>query len=318
MQSSVFLVGTEPYCIWDSDLAECSRRFLTGLDPEYFQYSFQAHVDTEDEKRASVALRLGLHHALETFFSLIGALLQAPDCPFAWISKYNTSTLRTVVQQVSQVDKGLHTKLNINEPSWLELSRCINQADPPDPTKRDALIAGFAWLWQRMATEFLSEHHTSEYNSIKHGFRVRSGGFELAIAQQDTPGTQPPPDAFKPLGKSDFGSMFFRVEPLTRTKGDRSLTVAEHSVNWSLERTVLLYQLAYISINNVVSALRSLNGVPPTECKYLWPTDPKEFRRPWDHSTGVTSMVFRRECDPKIARAITRDELIALVGTNGA
>ena len=73
------MVNREPYCLWDTDLIGRSREFLKGLDPEFFEYSLNVHLEARDQQRASVALRLALHHALETLFSLLGAYIQAPD-----------------------------------------------------------------------------------------------------------------------------------------------------------------------------------------------------------------------------------------------
>ena len=47
--------------------------FLNGIDVEYFDYAIKAHLETDDEKRASIALRTISHHAIETLFSLLGA-----------------------------------------------------------------------------------------------------------------------------------------------------------------------------------------------------------------------------------------------------
>lgn len=319
MQSSIFLVDNEPYCIWDPELKESCKRFLKGLDPEYFQYAFNAHLETEDEKRASVALRLSLHHGLETFFSLVGAFVQAPDCPFAWLSKCSTAALRSVVVRIGKGDKELFTKLNLSEPSWPEIARCVHHTYMPGTERQSETVDGFTKLWQRMAHEFLATEHIDEYNSIKHGFRVRSGGFGLAVAVESSPGIEPAPDAFKGLGRSDFGSTFFKIEPLSATKGERSLVLAEQSVNWSLERIVLLNQATYISINNLVSALRIVNDFAASECKFLRPEDSKNFLSAWDHSAGVGSMTWRRGTNPTIARTLTRIDILgALNRSNDA
>jgi hypothetical protein len=310
MQSSTFLVDNEPYCIWDSELKESCTRFLKGLDPDYFQYAFSAHLETEDEKRASVALRLSLHHGLETFFSLVGAFVQAPDCPFAWLSKCSTAALRSVVERIGKGDKELFTKLNVSEPSWPEIARVVHCTYMPGTVRQAEAVDGFTELWQRMAHEFLTTEHIDEYNSIKHGFRVANGGFGIAVAVESSPGVEPAPEAFKELGKSDFGSSFFRIEPLSATKGERSLVLAEQSVNWSLERIVLLNQATYMSINNIVSALRIVNDFAASDCKFLRPEDSKNFLSAWDYSPGVRSMTWRRNTNPTIARTLTRIEIL--------
>ena len=88
MDRYVFAVADEPYCCWEYDLAERNQRFLATLDATYFHYVADRHfeeVEGENRQRAAVALRAAYHHGLETLFSLLGALTQAPDAVPAWL-----------------------------------------------------------------------------------------------------------------------------------------------------------------------------------------------------------------------------------------
>lgn len=161
-----------------------------------------------------------------------------------------------------------------------------------------------------MAHEFLSAEHIDEYNSLKHGFRIRSGGFGIAFAPESSPGVAPPPEAFTQLGKSEFGSSFFKVEPLTSARSERSLVVSHQSFNWPIEKVILLNRAVYISINNVVAALRIVNDIPPSECRFLRPEDQADFLSPWNYSSGVGSMNWKHVVNPSIARSLTRQELL--------
>jgi hypothetical protein len=60
-------------------------------------------------------------------------------------------------------------------------------------------------------------------NSIKHGFRIRAGDFALAVGPEHEYGVAPPDDEMKLLGKSDYGSTFFRIESVGNGKRNRSL-----------------------------------------------------------------------------------------------
>ncbi len=73
MDSSIFVVNQEPYCIWEIDVQERNKEFLNGIDTDFFDYIVELHLNADDEKRASIALRSTLHHAMETMFSLLGA-----------------------------------------------------------------------------------------------------------------------------------------------------------------------------------------------------------------------------------------------------
>lgn len=125
MQSSVFAVNDEPYCLWEVDLEARTRTFLEGIDPDYFDYVLQAHTETEDEKRAMVAIRLSLHHATEALFSLLGSFVQAPDCPYAWIAKCSNPQLREFAERVNREDRSLITKLRLPSVSWVSVASSI-------------------------------------------------------------------------------------------------------------------------------------------------------------------------------------------------
>ncbi len=83
------------------------------------------------------------------------------------------------------------------------------------------------------------------------------------------------------------------------------------SLNWSLERVILLHQLVYMSINNIVSALKVVNDYPPGTCRFLRPENDTDFELPWTHSPGVTSMSFDAVIDESRLPNITKAELLS-------
>jgi hypothetical protein len=291
MKSAIFVVGDEPYCLWEDDVAKRTRDFLTGLDTEFFAYILNAHVQTEDEKRASVAIRLALHHATETLFSLLGAFVQAPECPYAWIAQCRTEELREVVRRIGVGDSTLITKWAMPFHGWEAVAAAVLRSCDPNSERHQRIVTGFGKAWSALSDELHSEVVSNEYNAIKHGFRARSGGFTLAIGREETPGVAAPQSAMAMLGQSAFGSSFLKIEKL-KGKGGRHLRSRKTSVNWSLERDILLLQLCQMSINNVVSGLKVENGSPASECQFQFPSADDDFTRPWGYSTGVTNMSF--------------------------
>ena len=100
----VFAVAEDTYCCWDQDLAQHNASFLATLDADYFAYLAEVHLrelDGENRQRAAVSLRTAYHHGVETLFSLLGAMAQAPDAVPAWLPKCLTPNLREVVQHLS-------------------------------------------------------------------------------------------------------------------------------------------------------------------------------------------------------------------------
>ncbi len=261
MQSSIFLVNEEPYCIWEVDILERNNKFLDGIDTGYFNYIIETNSNVDDEKRASIVLRSTLYHAMETMFSLLGAYMQAPDCTYAWIAKCSNTQLRDLIEKINTPNNDVFTKLNIDEVSWNSLAKSIFQCYLPGTERNKETVEEFASFWARTAGEFTKKNHINEYNSLKHGFRVRSGGFSLAIGVEHEYGVSPPKEEMTSLGKSDYGTSFFTIEPIGRGKGNRSIRSRRVSVNWCIENTILHIQLISMAIRNLTSALKIAGGM---------------------------------------------------------
>ena len=309
MKPTIFAVGDEPYCLWESDVVERTRNFLAGLDAEFFSYVLEAHMEAEDEKRASVAIRLALHHGTETLFSLLCAFVQAADCPYAWIAQCRTEDLRKVVSRISAGDDSLITRWEKPFLGWNDVAAAVLLAFQPGTEKHKRNVTGFGKAWHALAGELQDEVVNHEYNALKHGFRTRSGGFTLAFGRQETKGVPAPESAMKVLGGSQFGAMFYKVEKL-KGRGGRHLRSRRTSVNWSLERDILLLQLIQLSINNVISALKVENGVPANECQFQALGDDEDFMRAWSHSTSVTNMNFDFVLDENELPEVTKSDIL--------
>lgn len=311
MQSSVFAVNDEPYCLWEVDPERRVRSFLDGLDVDFFEYTLQTHLQTEDEKRALVAIRLSLHHATETMFSLLGAFVQAPDCPYAWIAKCSNGELREFTERVNRSDPLLISKLNIPLVNWHSIGSAVFATYQPGTERQTNTVECFANLWAALTEELNKPAYVDEYRALKHGFRIRPGGFTLVAGVEHEYGIPPPAAEMKTIGKSAFGATFLKIEPLGSAKGTRHIRSRQTSVNWSLERIILLHQLVHMSINNVVSALKVVNQYKPSECRFLRPENDSDFTEPWKYSSGVTSMNFDHELDDDLLPSLNKAELLA-------
>ena len=310
MNNTIIVVNDEPYCIWEHDLKGRNNEFLESIDVEYFDYVLNTHLSTEDEKRAAVSLRMSFHHALETMFSLLGSYVQAPDCAYAWIIKCSTTDLREVVRRINQGDKTLISKLKLADISWRAIAELIFSCYMPGTEKNKITTELFAQLWQRLAHEFLDKSYIDEYNSLKHGFRIRAGGFGLAIGLEHQYGVPPPDDEMKLIGHSEYGASFFRLESIGLEKKNRSLRSRRISLNWKIEKITLLIQLISMSINNVTSALKFVNGYSPASLKFTRPTEDDDFEKPWLYSPGVISFNIDSTIDESRVVSTTRKGLL--------
>jgi hypothetical protein len=243
MQSFPFAVNDEPFCLWEVEPERRVRSFLDGIDVDFFEYRLQTHLETEDEQRALVAIRFSLHHATEAMFSLLGAFVQAPRCPYAWIAKCSNDNLRALTARVSRSDPQLISKLNIPIVNWHSVGTAIFATYQPGTERQENTVKCFADLWDRLTGEINDQTYVDEYNALKHGFRIRPGGFTLAVGVEHEYGVPPPASEMESIGQPAFGASFYKIEPLGSVKGNRHIRSWQISVNWSLERTILLHQL---------------------------------------------------------------------------
>jgi len=65
-----------------------------------------------------------------------------------------------------------------------------------------------------------------------------------------------------------------------------------------------------MSINNVTSALKFLNGYSPPSLKFTRPTEDDDFEKPWLYSPGVTSFNMDFTIDESRVVPTTRKVLL--------
>ena len=283
MQYSIIVVDDTPYCFWDWDIKGKNIDFIKHFDPKYFEYLAAMHyriIDSEDsdnkEKQySSIAIRNAYSHALETLFALMGAMFQAPDCVAGWLKKYKTVELYSLVKKIHRNQK-FRKKIILSEYSWKGISETVHQFKLEDETKTREIKDNFAAFWQRLANDFLDKEFQSEYNSIKHGYRVQPGGFKLAFGLQTEFGKPAPPEKMQLLGGSDYGSTFFIEE---YPAGDKNnIWLRRKSRNWLPKNFVHALNLISMSIENIKSFLLIVNGIDPQEVRFSWPERSEERR----------------------------------------
>src|SRR5690606_4076026 len=275
-----FVVYERPLAVWSLDLAEENRMFIFGIDHTYFS----ALTDTQvpllagDDTRmnAALAIRLTYGHALETFFALLGSAIQAPHCPLAWILSYKPDELRRLIEDVSTA-KLKYSRLR-SPVSWESLSDEIHRRLPPE---RALLKPRFAELWRRLASDYVNELKTGEYNSLKHGLRVKAGGFSLKIGPAD--GTDVPIID----SHSVFGSRFHHRRKLDRY----NFSIENAGVNWDPTALAVRVEFLAISTNNVVCFLKEFCAEEAPRIGRRWPEGPENaWELRWEAAYGVGGM----------------------------
>lgn len=202
IQYSCFAVDETPYCLWDSDIQHHNHFFIQNIDPNYFKHVAQVNsglLSGDARQYAAVALRAAYSQGLETFFSILAATIQAPDCVIGWMLKYQNKDLYEVVRKIHN-RIGVKTKLRLEDCCWNSVSSMlIRPFATGDRDKDEQIQTSFAHLWRRFAQDFLDEKKGHEYNSIKHGFRIIPGGIRTYMGLQTEPGVPAPPEKMQAL-----------------------------------------------------------------------------------------------------------------------
>jgi hypothetical protein len=307
VQFRIFPIADGGACCWGSDFEGQNRKFLASVDYRYFEYTARTHLpllDGDGKHFAATALRIGYHHGLETLFTLIGAVLQAPDCVAGYATRITPRELRGLVGQISRRERFL-TSVRIPDFSWKGIAGFLHPFTPSvageDPAER------FGTAWSHFADDFLSEVTRDEYNSLKHGFRAHLGGYTFAMGLERTPGV-PDFSTMQVVSQNEFGTTFFVQEPLPKKSPHFRLRTV--SVNWHPRAMADSLMLIACSVHNVIQYLKLHNGEPPAKIRFAYPEKPALFDDPW-RMGGADSMSFNEQITPEDIEPFTRDEIMA-------
>ena len=289
MQHSKFVVDETPYCVWEWDLQKRNLSFIESIDHAYFENLANVHRDTleneDKEQFAALNLRVAYSHGLETFFAFLFSALQAPDCVIGWTHKYQNHHLKSLIEKVRNRQK-LLSKVVISPVTWENIAHTILSFHLDDAEKEKRIKDNFAIAWQFLANDFSKDSFGKEYNSIKHGLRVKSGGFQLAIGKETTPGVRASSKKMVSLGKSKYGTTYYTIEKFNKY----NFRLRHSSQNWQLENFYYGLILLSYSLQNVLAFLKIVNGIKPEDVEFSWPIDDKLFKIPWEKSPEVISM----------------------------
>lgn len=292
MEKTYFYVGDRPHAVWDPDIKEKNLRFLRGFDSKYFEYLANIHsaqLNTEANQQAATALRTSYGLALETFFSLLGAALQAPECVFGWLFKYKEKELKLVIKGIMGLEQ-LHTRL-IGCLSWESLSKLVHlNLVLTEKRKEQEIKTRFAKCWEYLAKNYLDAELRNEFNSTKHGLRLQPGGIHIAFGLQERPDVPAPPERMQSMGGSDFGSTVLELERIGKLKHD--YRILERSRNWDLSCLTGRIRMVNMSIANVISFLLIQNGQDPRQTRFFWPEDLEDFDKIWEPGFGLLGGTF--------------------------
>src|SRR6266508_202354 len=312
MQYSKFVVNETPWCAWEWNLEKQNLGFIEDIDPYYFEYLARAYAnspDSEQEHKAALALRTAYSHGLETFFSFLFAAIQAPDCVIGWVHKYENKDLKSLIEKANH-RRHINTKLQINSITWPDIANAILLFTLDDKEKETRIKQKFSVAWHNFSDDYLKPNFTQEYNSIKHWFRARSGGFRVAFGRQVQSDVRASPGHMQLWGESEFGSTFFSVEPLDESK--RNFRLIRYSRGWQLENFYVGLHLISLSLQNVLTFLKIANGIDPSTVEFVWPSPESLFDEPWKKHPSFSGMSMNNVITAEQITPFTKDEILSV------
>lgn len=311
IEYEAFAVGRRAYCVWEWDLRERGLEFLANLQPDYFSYlasKYGPDLESDQAQMAAVALRTAYGQALETFFAIACAIIQAPRCVVGWMQLYRQSDLEEVVRAIAHGDEYL-CALRPAVRSWRSYSdACLAHVSLEDKEKEAAVRMGFERAWPVFAEDFLEDGAQEEYNNLKHGLRVKPGGFRLAVGRQASAGVPAATEAMVSLGGSEFGSSAFQRVRL----GEEGRHYRLHRMhrNWDPVLLAARLHILALSVENLIGFARILNGEDPTTVKFTWPDPLEAFDQALSVQPGVSSFSMDTVVVPEDIHAFSDNEIL--------
>ncbi len=286
MQCIAFPVGEKKvFNVWMEDVQNSNLAFLKNIDMEYYLFlseTLREELEGESKRKAALALRTAYHQGLETMFSFLGCMVQAPHAPVAWIPNCATNDLRSVVKAIDDHSVSVMVHKSIEELSWKGLSAMIHGSlnvpkGSPEP------VTYFERLWSILANEFLNESHQKEYNSLKHGFRVSHGGF-TKVSWKSEDGTE------QVFSGGEDGTGFYATKRMDDWPKEQHV-LYQRGVNWDPEKVANRLELISLSIKNIVQFLKICSGyVGKLPVQYVVEDD--DFESVLDYKTSLLSAEF--------------------------
>jgi hypothetical protein len=175
--------------------------------------------------------------------------------------------------------------------------------------KEEHIKAGFGDFWTLLAHEFASDLVHWEYNSIKHGLRATPGGARVWAGTEHEYGVPPPPEEMQYVGGSTFGTSFSQVERLGGSK--TNIRLRRYSRNWDPKELVAWIDLIAMSIHNLVSYLRILNGTPARQVPFVWPEDLAYFDVPTNKRPSLNNLALDDVIDESQIKLLSPEEILA-------
>lgn len=308
LQYVMFAIGDRPRCVWEYGMRERQLEFIKAIDPGYFSFISNQQMpllasNDENRYRAATLIRATYSQALECLFAHMLAAIQAPYCGYAWLLDYQPGELRDLVKKI-QTGANLPTPFKNTYFNFETIANMLLPTNNSDETMSRIGKKAFSSVWSKMSYDFTDEKLTCEYNSIKHGIRVRPRGFRISIKNNNSPDS-----VNVPLEGSEFGSQFFVKEKIggqrLHFRGRRQL------VNWFPEMLGRRLEIIDKSLRNIQLFLIHFNKGESDNVKAWFPESEDTFASAWAKAPGTFAFNFDMVISKQDIESFTKEEILS-------
>jgi hypothetical protein len=286
-------VNDEPFCLWETDIKNMNLEYIGHIDPQYFEFiadTNEGYLDGENKHRAASVIRTSYYHGLETLFSLICAALQAHYCIFGWMLKYKNQQLRDMVNAINSDSAIFISQLNIDRINWKSIAEAIFRGANMPEDESEKYIQAYSVLWSRFAEIFLDEKSVAEYNSIKHGRRIGTGGYSLTVGPADHSRVPPNPEDMKLIGTVGYAHSFLTVETVGGIKANPNIGVNRNTLAWNPRAHCVALRMISYSIQNILVLIKRANNYDVSKLQIIIPQEMEIFEKPFENLPNIPFM----------------------------
>lgn len=291
-----FFVHDRPYCIWSRTITFDNQQFLGRTNASFYKKlakkQLRRNLDNPRTRaEASIECRLFWHHAVETFVTLAGACIQAPQVAFAYFQMCKSEDSRHLAQNLQNKVEFKFANLKPIEVGWEGYFTAI--LSRVELFERAEMVSFFARAITDVVRRYLTHDHQTEYNSLKHGFRLSTGS--VAFTLGNAAGDLDAPDSLK-FDNQD-SSALLRIVPIdgvSREKNKIHLQSESLIVGWDLQRTIREIYILSMMIENTVGFIRAITIEKPRKVRFSFPDLESEWaKRHFDETSNITTMTIR-------------------------
>lgn len=258
----VYAIDDELYCYWAASRRESAIQFLDSLDPGYFAFvADQGGAclgNPSLERRAAASMRIGFFQGAETLLLLLGAFVQAPGCPQAWMGECKPPQLREVIRKITNGGPLLQLNDLLTSVSWASVADAVLRTSGQE--EMASLAPRFGRFWEQLARTCLLRESVAEYDGLTHGIGAKPGGVSSIKAVPASRGVPVHDDVVRSQG-SRWATSFKTTRSVGRDAMDsRSRYSVDQHIDWDAEQMVEALHCISASIHNVVAAFRIVHG----------------------------------------------------------